>query len=55
MKLDKKNNTDSFFRTISHLNFLNHLNDFLLGIGVVFDIALSGGKGGMSGQHADIV
>lgn len=34
---------------------LNHLNNLLLGVGVVFDIALGGGKGGMSGQHANIV
>ena len=33
----------------------NHLYNFLLGIGIVFNIALGGGKGGMSGQHTDVV
>ena len=34
---------------------LNHLNNFPLSVGIVFDIALGSGKGGLSGQHADIV
>ena len=33
---------------------LNHLDNFLLGIGGVFDKALGGGKGGVSGKQTDI-
>lgn len=42
------------FKTIQNAKS-NHLYNFLLCIGIVFDIALGGGKGGMSGQHADII
>lgn len=55
MKLDKKSDTDSFGRQFHNLIFLNHFHDFLLGIGIVFNVALGGGKGGMSSQHTDVV